>query len=223
MIVLLYGKPKVGKSTMTKGLKTLELENMSVSDAKVLKTMKVNSKVLVIDSSTVLLDLLERSIAAAEGVACIADIEWAKGKPRLLTRFRDVINNLSSDKLTIIIAHERLHESKYLSLITPEIDEWLQIRADWICAYRNEGGKRILYVRNVSYLGHRDIACLNALPDSIELPTPKEAQDFFSGLVQKLLADGAQAEETGTVAEVAEGSQVEPAAPVAPAAAASKP
>ena len=211
MIVLLYGKPKVGKSTATQDLKTLELEKLSVADAKALKTLKVNAPVLVIDSSTVLLDLLERSIAAAEGVACIADIEWAKGKPRLLTRFRDVINNLSANKLTIIIAHERLHESKYLSLLTPEIDEWLQIRADWICAMRNEGGKRALYVRNVSYLGHRDIAALNALPDVVELPTPQDSREFFSGLVAKLLNDGAEAEETGEVAEVAKGSASETA------------
>lgn len=207
MIILLYGKPKVGKSTMTHGLKTLELEKMSVADAKVLKTLKVDSPVLVIDSSTVLLDLLERSIAATEGVACIADIEWAKGKPRLLTRFRDVINNLSSGKITVIIAHERMHESKYLSLLTPEIDEWLQIRADWICSYRSEGGKRVLNVRNVSYLGHRDIPVLNALPDAVELATPKEAQEFFSDLINKLLAAGAKDEESGAVAEVEKGSQ----------------
>ena len=210
MIILLYGKPKVGKSTMTQGIKTLELEKMSVADAKILKTLKIDTPVLVIDSSTVLLDLLERSIAAADGVSCIADIEWAKGKPRLLTRFRDVINNLASNKLTIIIAHERLHESKYLSLITPEVDEWLQIRADWICALRNEGGKRVLYVRNVSYLGHPDVPVLKALPDSIDLLTPKDAQEFFGNLVKKLLDNGVSEIETGTVTEVAKGPQVEP-------------
>lgn len=210
MIILLYGKPKVGKSTITKGLKTLELEKMSTTDAKMLKTLKISGDVLVIDSSTVLLDLLERSIAAAEGVACIADIEWAKGKPRLLTRFRDVINNLSGSKITLIIAHERLHESKYLSLLTPEIDEWLQIRADWICALRNEGGKRVLYVRNVSYLGHRDVPALNALPDTVDLLTPKEGQEFLSALINKLVAGDAASIETGTVAEVDKGSATEP-------------
>lgn len=206
MIILLYGRPKAGKSTMTKDLKTLEVEKMTVADAKVLKGLKVNSPVLVIDSSTVLLDLLERSIAATEGVGCIADIEWAKGKPRLLTRFRDVVNNLSAGKITVIIAHERAHESKYLSLLTPEIDEWLQIRADWICALRNEGGKRTLHVRNISYLGHRDIPVLNALPDTVELPTPKDSQTFFNDLIAKLLAEDAGQLETGEVAEADKGS-----------------
>lgn len=205
MIILLYGRPKVGKSTMTKDLKTLEVEKMTVADAKTLKSLKISAPVLVIDSSTVLLDLLERSIAATEGVSCIADIEWAKGKPRLLTRFRDVVNNLSANKITVIIAHERVHESKYLSLITPEIDEWLQIRADWICAMRNEGGKRTFHVRNVSYLGHRDIPTLNALPDSIDLATPKDSQAFFNDVIAKLLAADAAELESGEVAEADKG------------------
>lgn len=211
MIILLYGRPKAGKSTMTKESKTLEVEKMSVADAKILKNLKIDSPVLVIDSSTVLLDLLERSIAASEGVSCIADIEWAKGKPRLLTRFRDVVNNLTQNKITVIIAHERVHESKYLSLLTPEIDEWLQIRADWICALRNEGGKRTLHVRNVSYLGHRDIPALNALPDTIDLQTPKDAQVFFNDLMAKLLAADAGSLEAGEVAEADRGP-VEPVA-----------
>lgn len=213
MIILLYGKPKVGKSTATQGFKTLELEKMSVADAKILKTLKVDTPVLVIDSSTVLLDLLERSIASNEGVACIADIEWAKGKPRLLTRFRDVINNLTANKIAVIIAHERLHESKYLSLLTPEIDEWLQIRADWICSLRNEGGKRVLHVRNVSYLGHRDIPALNALPDSVDLMTPQASQEFFTNLISKLVENGGREVESGSVAEVAEGSATPAAKP----------
>lgn len=206
MIILLYGRPKVGKSTMTKNLKTLEVENMTVADARILRTLKVDSEVLVIDSSTVLLDLLERSTAASEGVASIADIEWGKGKPRLLTRFRDVVNNLTKDKIAIIISHERLHESKYLSLLTPEIDEWLQIRADWICALRrDDNGGRSLFVRNTSFLGHRDIEVLNALPDTVPLDNPKASQEFFEGLIAKLLEAGAQEEETGTVSRAAEG------------------
>lgn len=211
MIILLYGRPKVGKSTMTKGLKTLEVENMTVADARVLRTLTIDTPVLVIDSSTVLLDLLERSTAATEGVASIADIEWGKGKPRLLTRFRDVVNNLTKDKITVIISHERKHESKFLSLLTPEIDEWLQIRADWICALRrDDSGTRSLFTRNVSYLGHRDIPALNKLPDVVPLPTPADAQKFFQGLIEELLNESAQFEETGTVAKADKGVAVEP-------------
>ena len=209
MIILLYGRPKVGKSTMTKDHKTLEVEKMTVADARILKTLKIDAPVLIIDSSTVLLDLLERSIAAAEGVSCIADIEWAKGKPRLLTRFRDVVNNLTADKITVIISHERMHESKYLSLLTPEIDEWLQIRADWVCALRNEGGKRTLHVRNVSYLGHRDIPALNALPDMVELPTPKDSQTLFNTIIANLLKSDAAQEAAGDVVEADKGPEAD--------------
>ena len=93
------------------------------------------------------------------------------------------------------------------SLLTPEIDEWLQIRADWVCALRNEGGKRTLHVRNVSYLGHRDIPALNALPDTIDLPTPKDSQTLFNTIIANLLKSEAAQETAGDVAEAGKGPE----------------
>lgn len=133
--VVVYGPPKVGKSTfaagapspvflpLEDGLGTLDVPILAGESGKIASWPEFGEalqivgdmpdvRTVVIDSVTAAQDLLFGQIAREAGVKSIADIDYGKGYPRALPRWLGMLGTLdalrASGKAIVLIGHSQV-------------------------------------------------------------------------------------------------------------------